>query len=403
MKDGQISSLQARSLAISAQGLDHKSSPVSTRLDIRHLRRAFKQFGVLQIDAVNAVARSHLLVLRSRLGGSHDALSELLDDATYKRRELIEYWCHEASFIPERDRALFKWRMRRAENGELWKGIRRFVSENPKFVQQIEDYVRANGPVSAGELQKNRRRDPWWGWSDSKIALEWLFWIGRVSVSHRHNFTRYYDLSERVISSEILNESLSEVEAQAELIKRAAGHLGVGAAEDLVDYFRLPKREGKQRIQELVENNELLEMEVEGWDRPGYVQRGTKSAAVNSKSVLLSPFDPLIWFRPRVERLFQFKYRLEIYVPAKKRVHGYYVLPFLHNNELRARVDVRADTKNGVLHVPAVHSEPSKVEDGVVESLALELQSLAFWRNLERVKVGQRGNLASELRRVMAA
>ncbi len=144
-------------------------------------------------------------------------------------------------------------------------------------------------------------------------------------------------------------------------------------------------------------------MEVEGWDRPGYVQRGTKSAAVNSKSVLLSPFDPLIWFRPRVERLFQFKYRLEIYVPAKKRVHGYYVLPFLHNNELRARVDVRADTKNGVLHVPAVHSEPSKVENGVVESLALELQSLAFWRNLERVKVGQRGNLASELRRVIAA
>ena len=402
MKDGQISSLEARSLAICAQGLDLKSSPLSTRPDIRHLRRAFKQFGVLQIDAVNAVARSHLLVLRSRLGGSHNSLSELLDNATYKRRELVEYWCHEASFLPTRDRALFEWRMRRAEAGELWKGIRRFVSENPEFVQKIEDYVRANGPVSAGELQTNRKRDPWWGWSDSKIALEWLFWIGRVSVSHRHNFTRYYDLSERVVPSEILNNSISEVEAQTELIKRAAGHLGVGAAEDLVDYFRLPKLQGKQRIQELVENNELLEVEVEGWNRPGYAQMGTKFTAVKSKSVLLSPFDPLIWFRPRAERLFQFKYRLEIYVPAKKRVHGYYVLPFLHNNDLCARVDVRADTKNGVLHVPAVHAEVPKIEADVVKSLATELRSLAFWRNLEEVKVGQRGNLARQLKRMMA-
>ncbi|MBI30983.1 MAG: cytoplasmic protein [Actinobacteria bacterium] len=401
MRDGQVSSLQAKSLAISAQGLDLKSSPPSARPDIRHLRRAFKQFGVLQIDAVNAVARSHLLVLRARLGGSHSGLSKLLDNATYERRELVEYWCHEASFLPTQDRALFKWRMQRAEDGELWKGIRRFVAENPEFVQQIEDYVCSNGPVSAGELQKNRKRDPWWGWSDSKIALEWLFWIGRVSVSHRHNFTRYYDLSERVLSSEVLKESLSEVEAQTELIRRAAGHLGVGTAEDLVDYFRLPKLEGKERIRELVENNELLEVEVEGWDRSGYIQMGTKFKTANSKSVLLSPFDPLIWFRPRVERMFQFKYRLEIYVPAKKRVHGYYVLPFLHNNDLCARVDVRADNKNGVLHVPAAHAEIPNMEPGVVESLATELESLAFWRNLKQVKVGQRGNLARQLKRVI--
>lgn len=402
VNEDHLSSQQARSLAVSAQGLDVKSSFSSTRLDIRHLRWAFKRFGVLQIDAVNAIARSHLLVLRARLGGSHDGLSTLLDRAAYEQRELTEYWCHEASFLPVQDLPLFGWRMQRAENGELWKGIRQFVSENPKFVKQIEDYVRENGPVSAGELQKKPKDRPWWGWSDSKIALEWLFWIGKVSTSKRKNFTRFYDLSEKVLPSPVLEESLSEVEAQTELIRRAAGHLGVGAAEDLVDYFRLPKLEGKQRVRELVENNELLQVEVEDWNRPGYIQADTKFTTANSKSVLLSPFDPLVWFRPRAERLFRFKYRLEIYVPAKKRVHGYYVLPFLHNNDLCARVDVRADTKNGVLHVPAAHAEVSELELAVVESLATELQSLASWRNLEEVKVGQRGNLARQLKRVIA-
>ena len=401
VREGHLSSQQARSLAVSAQGLDHKSSFSSTRLDIRHLRWAFKRFGVLQIDAVNAIARSHLLVLRARLGGSHDGLSTLLDRAAYEQRELTEYWCHEASFLPVQDLPLFGWRMRRAEKGELWKGIRQFVSENPKFVKRIEDYVRENGPVSAGELQKKPKDSPWWGWSDSKIALEWLFWIGKVSTSKRQNFTRFYDLSERVLPPEALETFHTEEESHAELIRRAAVHLGVAAIEDLVDYFRLPKLQGKQRVTELVENNELLRVAVEGWDRPGYILPDAKFTTANSKSVLLSPFDPLVWFRPRAQRLFQFRYRLEIYVPANKRVHGYYVLPFLHNNELCARVDAKADNKSGVLHVPAVHAETQDIDDETIESLATELRLLATWRNLTEVKVGQRGNLARRLKRVM--
>ena len=198
-----------------------------------------------------------------------------------------------------------------------------------------------------------------------------------------------------------MDDSVSEAEAHHEVIRRAGRHLGVAAAEDLIDYFRLPKVDGRQRVMELVENNELLPVQVEGWDRVGYISADAKVSESTSKSVLLSPFDPLVWFRPRTQRLFNFKYRLEIYVPKAKRVHGYYVLPFLHANQLCARVDVKADTKAGVLHVPAVYAEADGMKDQAIETLASELRSLATWRNLETIKVGQRGNLARQLKKVI--
>jgi len=400
-KHTELSSTQARSMAVSAQGLQATSPFSSPRLDIRHLRWALEKLGVLQMDAVNAVARSHLLVLRARLGGSHDGLSQLLDLAAYQRHELTEYWCHEASYLPVNDLPLFSWRMRRAEKGEVWGGIRKFVAENPEFVAEVENYVTGNGPVSAGQLQTKPKSGTWWAWSESKVALEWLFWTGKVTVSRRENFTRFYDLSTRVLPSRALDDSVSEAEAHHELIRRAGRHLGVAAAEDLIDYFRLPKVDGRQRVMELVENNELLPVQVEGWDRVGYISADAKVSESTSKSVLLSPFDPLVWFRPRTQRLFNFKYRLEIYVPKAKRVHGYYVLPFLHANQLCARVDVKADTKAGVLHVPAVYAEADGMKDQAIETLASELRSLATWRNLETIKVGQRGNLARQLKKVI--
>ncbi|MEC9269078.1 MAG: crosslink repair DNA glycosylase YcaQ family protein [Actinomycetota bacterium] len=397
----ELSEGQARAIAISAQGLDNSS--LSTRLDPRHVRRAFKSIGVLQIDAVNTIARSHLLVLRARLGGSHDGLRDLLDRSAYQRRDLAEYWCHEASYLPVDDWPLFAWRMRRAEKGELWKGIWRFAVENPKFIAQVEQHIVANGAVSAGELQKRPPKTTWWGWSDAKIALEWLFWIGKLAVSKRENFTRYYDLSERVLPTKVFEDPPTETDAHLELLRRAALHLGVASAEDLVDYFRLPKVAGKERIKQLVESSDLLPVQVQGWDRTGYVNAHTQHKACTSRSVLLSPFDPLVWFRPRSQRLFNFKYRLEIYVPAHKRVHGYYVLPFLHNNELCARVDVKADVTTNTLQVPAAFEEPQGIDDVAVEALSAELRALAAWRKLEQIRVGQRGNLARRLRKALNA
>ena len=397
----EVSDQEARSIAIFAQGLGQFRA--ATRPDRRHLRKTFRNIGVLQIDAVSAVARSHLLVLRSRVGGCHNDLSGLLERTAYLHRELAEYWCHEASYLPVQDWPLFRWRMRRAERGELWKGIREFASENSGFISKVERQVTVDGPVSAGQLQKRGRRSSWWGWSDSKIALEWLFWIGRLSVSKRHNFTRYYDLSERVLPPSIFEYVPAENDAHLELLRRAARHLGIASSEDLVDYHRLPKKEGKERVKELVENKDLIPVEVQGWDRPAYMAAGAKSGHVVSRSVLLSPFDPIVWFRPRAARLSGFEYRLEIYVPAEKRVHGYYVMPFLYKNNLPARVDVRAELKTKVLHVPGAYVEPEGLDDSGVEALANELRSLAIWRGLEHVRVGQRGNLARRLRRALKA
>jgi hypothetical protein len=255
--------------------------------------------------------------------------------------------------------------------------------------------------VSAGQLESKPKGGTWWAWSESKVALEWLFWVGEVSVSHRNNFTRFYDQTSKVLGTNALDDSISEIDAHHELIRRAAHHLGIASTEDLIDYFRLPKIDGRQRVMELVERQELIAAQVEGWDRTAYLPANAKITDEMSKSVLLSPFDPLVWFRPRTQRLFDFKYRLEIYVPAAKRVHGYYVLPFLHANQLSARVDVKADMKTGVLNVLGIYSEANRMNEQAIEALAGELQMLAIWRGLDTVKIGQRGDLARQMKKVI--
>ena len=350
-KAEELSAYQARSIALAAQGLQQSGKLVSKELNIYALRRTFQDIGVLQIDAVSVVARSHLLVLRSRLGSSQERLLEGLNRSAYKRRDLTEYWCHEASYLPVQDWPLFKWRMQEAQSGKVWKGIWDFVTNNRKFVEAVHEKIRDLGPSSAGQLGSQKKKGSWWSWSDTKIALEWLFWVGAVAVSHRENFTRFYDLSERVLPEEILGSALPANQAQRELILKASRHLGIATAEDLVDYHRLPKVEGKKRVGELAEDKLLREVVVEGWDRPGYLHPKTSFEKTTSRSVLLSPFDPLVWFRPRARRLFDFDYRLEIYIPAEKRIHGYYVLPFLDRNKLRARVDVKANSEKNILEV----------------------------------------------------
>ena len=401
-KAEELSAYQARSIALAAQGLQQSGKLVSKELNIYALRRTFQDIGVLQIDAVSVVARSHLLVLRSRLGSSQERLLEVLNRSAYKRRDLTEYWCHEASYLPVQDWPLFKWRMQEAQSGKVWKGIWDFVTNNRKFVEAVHEKIRDLGPSSAGQLGSQKKKGSWWSWSDTKIALEWLFWVGAVAVSHRENFTRFYDLSERVLPAEILGSALPANQAQRELILKASRHLGVATAEDLVDYHRLPKIEGKKRVGELAEDKLLREVVVEGWDRPGYLHPKTSFEKTTSRSVLLSPFDPLVWFRPRARRLFDFDYRLEIYIPAEKRIHGYYVLPFLDRNKLRARVDVKANSEKNILEVRGAYGEGRTVDQETAESLAHELQALASWRNLDGLKIGKRGNLATPLKRILS-
>ena len=401
-KAEELSAYQARSIALAAQGLQQSGKLVSKELNIYALRRTFQDIGVLQIDAVSVVARSHLLVLRSRLGSSQERLLEVLNRSAYKRRDLTEYWCHEASYLPVQDWPLFKWRMQEAQSGKVWKGIWDFVTNNRKFVEAVHEKIRDLGPSSAGQLGSQKKKGSWWSWSDTKIALEWLFWVGAVAVSHRENFTRFYDLSERVLPAEILGSALPANQAQREVIVKASRHLGVATAEDLVDYHRLPKVEGKKRVGELAEDKLLREVVVEGWDRPGYLHPKTSFEKTTSRSVLLSPFDPLVWFRPRARRLFDFDYRLEIYIPAEKRIHGYYVLPFLDRNKLRARVDVKANSEKNILEVRGAYGEGRTVDQETAESLAHELQALASWRNHDGLKIGKRGNLANPLKRILS-
>ena len=413
-RSARLSLRAARRLAIGAQGL---ASPLpGGRLDVRHLRRAMDRMGLLQIDAVNVLARSHLLVLRARVGGTHDAVLGLLERSAYARRtaerELTEYWGHEASFVRVADWPRFRWRMKRALAGEMWSGYARFGASEQGRIAAAMKWLDANGPASSAELDAGMGwgpgvRGPWGTRSNGKMALAWLFWTGQVGVADRTGFVRRYDLIERVLPPEVLTTDIDEPTAHRALLADAAQCLGVATADDLIDYHRLPKRVAPARLAELVEDNQLTEVAVEGWDRPGYVAAGQRAARRRSRSVLLSPFDPLVWHRPRAERLFGFHYRIEIYTPKAKRQYGYFVLPFLHDDALVARLDVRFDRGRNVLEVPASWAEPGSWPSGApaetkaLEALAAELHALSAWCGAEGVSVLSRGELSGRLRTVV--
>ena len=242
-----LSAEQARKIALISQGM---ASSISNKPNSNAFKRTLDSLGVIQIDAVNAVARSHLLVLRSRLGGTHEHLEKLLRQQTYKNHVLAEYWGHEASFLPTSDWPLYKWRMRRAAKGEIWKGIRNFANEKPGYIKQILNELTKRGPSKASDFKRGGPKSSWWGWSDSKLALEWLFWIGEITVANRVNFTRYYDLPQNIFPEKICTSEPEESTAHKTLILNAARYLGVATADDIVDYHRLPKKLAKLRLQE---------------------------------------------------------------------------------------------------------------------------------------------------------
>jgi len=391
----RLSLAQARRIALAAQGFaDPRPAGAPTGWAVRRL---IERVGLLQIDSVNVLQRAHYLPLFSRAGPYDTAL---LDRSAHRApRRLFEYWGHEASLLPVALQPVLRWRMDRAAH-EAWGGMRRIQRERPELVAQVLEEVRARGPVAASavlEEDRPRRTGPWWDWSDVKRAFEWLFWSGQVTSARRRGFERLYDLPERVLPAEVIATPTPSVEdAQRELVRVAACSLGIAAERDLRDYFRLPLEDARARVSELVESGELWPVEVQGWRMPGLLDPAARLPRRVAARALVGPFDSLVWERSRAERLFGFRYRIEIYVPAPQRVHGYYVLPFLLGDTLVARVDLKADRKGGALRVQAAHAEPDAPAETATE-LRGELESMAGWLGLERLDVVPRGDLAPAL------
>jgi uncharacterized protein YcaQ len=401
----RLSAPQARRIALAAQGF---ADPRPTgRVDARQLRRVLARIAILQIDSVNVFCRTHYMPLFSRLGPySRDALDKLTaHTAGPVRRELFEYWAHEASLVPVELQPLLRWRMDRA-NIDAWGGMRRVMRDNPKLVDDVIALVGEQGPIRASETgiaRPARVAGQMWNWHDGKIALEYLFWAGRVTAARRINFERHYDLPERVLPPEVLAVPTPSVEdAQRELVRIAARAQGVATEPDLGDYFRLPRADSKARVAELVDAGELVAVEVDGWRAPTYLWPAARRPRRVTARALLSPFDSLVWFRERTERLFGFRYRIEIYTPAPKRVYGYYVLPFLLGESLVARVDLKSDRQAGVLRVQGAYLEDGADPYYVATELAEELAVTAHWRGLSEVVVMPRGDLAPDLAKAVA-
>ena len=393
----RFSAAEARRIALAAQGFAAVRPNSPSR---RHFSALLDRLGLVQIDSVNVLARAHYMPFFSRLGPYP---MEWLDEAAYhvRKRKLFEYWGHEASLIRLDLLSYLGWRMRKAATGRgVWSVVRNIAKEQPELLRRIETEIRNRGPMSAGQLERallgERRTAGWWGWSDCKKAVEWLFWVGRLTTANRRNFERVYDLTERVFPN-FRAEEISEAEGHRTLIRVAAKALGIATASDLRDYFRLAPEGGRRGVEELASAGELIRVDVDGWSQPAFLDPKARLPRRLEITALVSPFDPLLWDRRRAEKLFGFRYRIEIYTPAHKREHGYYVVPFLFGDTFVARVDLKADRAANTLRVLSAHYEPAVKPREIVDPLGIELAELARWLSLERVEVGKRGNLASAL------
>ena len=392
-----LSLAEARRIALAAQGF---GAPRPSKVaDKRLLRRLIERLGVVQIDSVNVLARAHTLPPFSRLGPYRvDDLQALAYAGP--RRALFEYWGHEASLLPVALQPMLRWRMARASRGEgIYKALATFARERRVLIAQVLCEIADRGPLRAGELSHKHKGDGgWWGWSDGKRALEWLFWTGALSTAMRYEtFERAYDLTERVLPPHIVQAPTpAEAEAQRHLVRIAARALGIASERCLRDYFRLPVADARLRISELVEAGELMPVAVEPAFAAAYLYRDARQPRRLEAQALLAPFDPLIWQRQRAEALFGARIRLELYTPPEKRIHGYYVLPFLFGDRIAARVDLKADRARSILRVQAAHREPG-IPTTVAEALAQELRVLAGWLGLRQLEVRPAGDLARSL------
>jgi uncharacterized protein len=389
-----LSLAQARRVGLAAQGLADPRP--QGRVDRRHLRRVFDRVGLIQIDSVNVLVRSQELPVFARLGPHpRDLLPRAAADG-----ELFEYWGHEASLIPVEHHPLYRWKMAQAAQ-HAWRSVARMNEERPGYVESIYEMVVERGPVVAGDLsQRTAPKGTWWDWDHAKVALEWLFYSGRVTARRRVNdFARLYDLPERMLPAAVLAlPTPPEADARKTLLVMAARALGVGTLRDLAMYHRQSTTTCRPLVPELVEDGRLVPVTVEGWRERAYLHPEAKLPRWVRARALLSPFDSLVWERPRVEQLFGFHYRIEIYTPAPKRRFGYYVLPFLLGDEIIGRVDLKADRAASALLVRGAYLEPGVPDALAAEELAEELALMTGWLGLERIVVEGRGELAPALR-----
>jgi len=389
-----LSLAQARRIALAAQGFADKPH---TQPTMRTLQRTLERTGVLQVDSVNVLQRAHYMPLYSRMGAYDVGL--LHRAAERHPRRLVEYWAHVQAYMPTELWPVMRHRMEthRAQRGK-WSQ----VAEDPELEKSLIAEITERGASTARELDDGlpRRKDHWgWNWSNTRRMLDYLFTVGELAIASRNGqFEIRYDLPERVIPAEHLAApALTAEQAHLELVRRAARSHGVATVHDLRDYYRLPLlKDAAAAVATLVEAGELLPVHVEGWSRPAYLHRDARLPRRVHARALLSPFDPVVWERARTEALFDFHYRIEIYTPAHKRVHGYYVLPFLLGDRVAARVDLKADRRSGVLLVKGAYAEPT-VPPETAEELAVELRRLAGWLGLDEISIEPRGDLASRL------
>ncbi len=392
-----ISADEARRMALAAQGFTDRRP--AGRVDRRHLRRVLDRIGLIQIDSVNVLVRSQELPLFARLGPHPRTM---IADAT-RDGVLFEYWGHMASHIAADQHRLFRWRMESVQT-RGWRVIREMADRRDGFVDGVLARIRDEGPVVAADVStREGPKGSWWDWDDAKTALEFLFETGQLAVTRRaRDFARIYDLPERVLPAAVLAApTATEHDARKELLLIAARAVGVGTLGDLADYYRQRLPACRPIVAELVEEGQLVPAQVEGWKQRAYVHPDATVPRRVAGGALLSPFDSLVWNRDRTERVFGFRYRIEIYTPAPKRVYGYYVLPFLLDGHLVGRVDLKADRATGTLLVQAAHVEPEVEPAEVAAGLAGELASMARWLELGHVETTGRGDLAPALAAVL--
>lgn len=383
----ELSLRDARRIVLAAQGFGGRRPEAPSAV---HLRKTIDRLGLFQIDSVNVLTRAHYLPAFSRLGGYDRGLLERDAWGPRRGRRLFEYWAHEASLLPLALHPLLRWRMARAERGEIgYQALKRFAGEHRAEAQAVLDRITAEGPMAAADFEGGASRSGWWEWSHTKHALEWLFWSGKITTATRRgSFARLYDLPERVLPRAILDLPTPDAaSAQRALIERSARALGVATAADLRDYFRLKPDEGDRAIADMAEAGILVPVTVRGWRQKAWMHCDARPRRIRD-AALLAPFDPLIWERSRAERLFGFHYRIEIYVPQDKRTHGYYVLPFLLDEALVARVDLKADRTAGILLAQCITLEPGAPRE-TMDRLAIELERMAAWLGLDAVRTGE--------------
>ncbi len=390
----QLTLEQARLLALAGQGLTKATKPNSVLETIDIL-------GVLQIDSVNVFERAHYMPLYSRLG-AYDK-TELDNLHGGKNPTLLEYWAHEASFIRTEHYPLFGYRMEHNQRGSRVR-YEKWAAENRQFLDWIKNEIRTRGPLAGGDFEHERaeRKGTWWGWSDVKRALEYMFMYGEVVSGGREGFNRLYALPEQVLPAKIRNKSTDPIASRKQLLLKAAKAHGVGTAGDLADYFRMNGPLAKKLLHELVEDKKLEVAEVEGWKEKAFILPETKVPKEKAnRTTLLSPFDPLVWFRPRAERLWDFHYRIEIYTPEPKRIFGYYTLPILWNGQIAGRIDLKNDRQSKTLLIQSAWHEPNIDPTALSLDLAKHLAQTAKWQNCKEIELKKKGNLSAALSKTL--